>query len=305
MTSTYPAASVAMAPVETRSPSMSWGAVVAGAVAAAALTFVLMLLGSGLGLTIVSPWASESTSLATFAVSTAIWLVLVQWLSSGMGGYLAGRLRARRDGDSHDETFFRDSAHGLVTWALATLLIVMLIGGAMSGILGTGMRAASNVASGAAMGASAGAANASTARAANPASYFVDLLFREGTAAQANPAADTDGGAAAQASRILAEGALSGAVTADDKAYLSQLVASRTGLSPADATARVDSVLARVNDARMKAQETAETARKAGATFALLGTLSLVLGGFIACVAAVIGGRQRDEDGHVPQRVKR
>lgn len=302
MTSTYPAASVATAPVATRSPSMNWGAVVAGAVAAAALTFVLMLLGSGLGLTIVSPWASESTSLSTFAVSTAIWLVLVQWLSSGTGGYLAGRLRARRGGDAHDETFFRDSAHGLVTWALATLLIVMLIGGAMSGILGTGMRAASNVASGAAMGAAAGAANAPTARAANPASYFVDLLFRESTAALANSAADTDGAAAAQASRILAEGALAGAVTADDKAYLAQLVASRTGLSPADATARVDSVLARINDTRMKAQETAEQARKAGATFALLGTFSLVLGGFIACVAAVIGGRQRDDNGHLPQR---
>ncbi len=147
MTSTYPAASVATAPLATRSPSMNWGAVVAGAVAAAALTFVLMLLGSGLGLTIVSPWASESTSLSTFAVSTAIWLVLVQWLSSGTGGYLAGRLRPRRGGDAHDETFFRDSAHGLVTWALSTLLIVMLIGGAMSGVLGTGMRAASNVAS--------------------------------------------------------------------------------------------------------------------------------------------------------------
>lgn len=303
MTSTYPVASPAV-PAATRAPSVNWGAVLAGAVAATALTFVLMLLGSGLGLTIVSPWANESASLATFAVSTAIWLVIVQWLSSGTGGYLSGRLRPRRAGDTHDETFFRDSAHGLVTWALATLLVVMLIGGALSGAFGTGMRAASNVASGAALGASAGAANIPAARGANPASYFVDLLFREGTAAQTNPGAEADGGAAAQASRILAESALSGEVSADDKAYLAQLVARSTGLSQPDATARVDGVLARITDTRMKAQAAADTARKAGATLALLGTLSLVMGGFIACVAAIIGGRQRDDDGHDLQRLK-
>ena len=285
-------------PAESSSSAVNWGPIVAGAFAASTLTFTLMLLGSGLGLTMVSPWAGQSTGITTFAVSTAVWLVVVQWLSSGFGGYLTGRLRTRWVDVHADETFFRDTAHGFLAWALATLLVVVVLGSALSAAVGSGVQAASTGASGAAMGASAGAAAGTENQTRTDAtSYFVDMLFRPaGPAQTAQPGAEGDAAAAAQASRILIAGAVAGEISADDRTYLGQLVAARTGLSPADATARVDAVLARVEQAKTAAQQAADTARKAGATFALLGALSLIVGAFIASAAAALGGRQRDDD---------
>jgi hypothetical protein len=283
---------------ESSATAVSWGPIIAGAFAASTLTFILMLLGSGLGLTMVSPWSSSGASLTTFAVSGAIWLIIVQWLSSGVGGYLAGRLRTKWVGVHTDEVYFRDTAHGFLAWALATLLVVGVLGSALSSVLGSGVQAASTVASGAAMGASAGAsANAGPASADNATSYFVDSLFRPADAtklAAANP--DSDAAAVGQASRILIASAAAGEISADDKTYLSQLVAARTGLSEADAKARVDALVAKVEDAKVKAKQAADTARKGSATFALLGALSLVIGAFIASAAAALGGRQRDDE---------
>ena len=99
---------VSAVPQESSNSAISWGAVLAGAFAAAALTLILMLLGSGLGLSVVSPWSSDA-GLTTFAVSTAIWLIIVQWLSAGLGGYLAGRLRTKWVNVQTDEVFFRRS----------------------------------------------------------------------------------------------------------------------------------------------------------------------------------------------------
>ena len=148
------------------------------------------------------------------------------------------------------------------------------------------------------MGTSAAATqNANGASAANATSYLVDTLFRPTDAsklAAANP--ESDAAATAQASRILVASAGTGEVSAEDKAYLSQLVVARTGLSEADAKARVDAVIAKIDDAKVKAQQAADTARKASATFALLGALSLVIGAFIASAAAALGGRQRDDE---------
>jgi hypothetical protein len=151
--------------------------------------------------------------------------------------------------------------------------------------------------SGAALGASAGAAsNATSDSATDATSYFVDALFRPADPAHlAAPGAEGDA-AAQQASRILIASAASGEVSAEDKTYLGQLVAARTGLSEADAAARVDAVLARVEQAKVATQEAADTARRAGATFALVGALSLVIGAFIASATAALGGSQRDED---------
>ena len=268
MASTILATDVA-APVESSSSAVSWGPIIAGAFAASTLTFILMLLGSGLGLTMVSPWSTAGASVTTFAVSTAIWLVIVQWLSSGVGGYLTGRLRTKWVGVHTDETFFRDTAHGFMAWALATLLVVFVLGSALSAAIGTGVQAASTVASGAAMGASAGGAANAANSGSDAGSYFVDSLFRPSDPSRlAASGAEGDAAAAAQASRILIASAASGEVSAEDKTYLGQLVAARTGLSQADATARVDAVLAQVDAAKVKAQKAADTARKAGATFA-------------------------------------
>jgi hypothetical protein len=298
MASTILATDVA-APVESSSSAVNWGPIIAGAFAASTLTFILMLLGSGLGLTMVSPWSNESASVTTFAVSTAIWLVIVQWLSSGLGGYLTGRLRTKWVGIHSDETFFRDTAHGFMAWALATLLVVFVLGSTLSAAIGTGVQAASTVASGVVMGASAGAtANAGSDGGSDATSYFVDALFRPTDPSRlAAPGAEGDAtAAAAQTSRILITRAAAGEVSADDKTYLGQLVAARTGLSQADATARVDAVLAQVEAAKVQAQEAADTARKAGATFALVGALSLIIGAFIASAAAALGGKQRDDE---------
>lgn len=276
--------------------AVSWSAIIAGAVAAAILSLVLMLVGSGLGLTMVSPWMNASASATTLATSTAIWLTVVQWLSSGVGGYMTGRLRTTWSDVPSDESFFRDTAHGLLAWAVATMLVAVLLGSALSSVIGAGVRAGTTVATGAVAGASAGMAGstsgANTDSAGNATGYFVDMLFRPTDPSRlAQPGAEGDAAAAAQASRLL----VAGQMTPEDKAYLGRLVAARTGLTEADANARVDTVLTQVERAKTKTQEVADAARKAGATIALLGALSLLIGAFIAAVAAALGGRQRDD----------
>ncbi|MBZ9842814.1 hypothetical protein [Mesorhizobium sp. CA5] len=286
------------AAIETSSSAVNWGPIVAGAFAAATLTLVLMLVGSGLGLTMMSPWGGAS--LTTFAVSTAVWLVIVQWLSSALGGYVAGRLRTKWVNVHTDEVYFRDTAHGFLAWALATLLVATVLGTAISGIVGTGAQATTGLLSGVAAGAASQASSAQSPSANDLAGYFVDALFRPAdNAAAATPPAGTpqnNADAAGQATRILAISAANGEMSANDKAYLARLVASRTGLPQADAQKRVDDVLASVEDAKNKAKAAADKARKASATTALVGALSLVIGAFIAAVAGVLGGRQRDED---------
>ena len=234
-----------------------------------------MLLGSGLGLSMVSPWSGSGASVTTFAVSTAIWLIIVQWLSSGVGGYLAGRLRTKWVGIHTDEVYFRDTAHGFLAWALATLLVVGVLGSALSAAVGIGVQAVSTVASGAALGASAGAS-------AMPAAHrptmrrpiwWIRCFVRPMPRKLATATPDSDAAAVGQASRILIASAAAGEISADDKTYLSQLVAARTGLSEADAKARVDALVAKVEDTKVKAKQAADTARKGSATFALLGAL--------------------------------
>ena len=120
------------APSNSSSTAVSWGPIIAGAFAASTLTFILMLLGSGLGLRWCRHGRVSGASITTFAVSTAIWLIVVQWLSSGVGGYLTGRLRTKWVGVHTDEVYFRDTAHGFLAWALATLLVVGVLGSALS-----------------------------------------------------------------------------------------------------------------------------------------------------------------------------
>jgi hypothetical protein len=101
--------------------AVSWSAIFAGAFAAAAAALVLAAVGSGFGLASVSAWPNSGVSATTFTVMTAIWLVVVQWLASGLGGYVAGRLRTKWANTHTHEVFFRDTAHGFITWAVATI----------------------------------------------------------------------------------------------------------------------------------------------------------------------------------------
>jgi hypothetical protein len=286
-------------PEESSATAVSWGPIIAGAVAAAAATLLLMLLGSGLGLTMVSPWSGESASLTTVAVSTAVWLVVVQWISACLAGYMAGRLRTKWVGVHTDEVFFRDTAHGFLAWALATLLVAGFMGSALTAITGAGAAAVTSVASSAVQGAATGtAANAAAPDATDMTSYFVDALFRPASAAAPDGANVPEAAATAdaQASRILVAGAASGEMSAEDRTYLEQVVAARTGLPAAEAKARVDQVMQRVDAAKAQAKEAADTARKASATLALAGALSLVIGAFIAAASAALGGRLRDDE---------
>src|ERR1700730_4835360 len=98
--------------VESPISAVSWPAIIAGAVVAAAASLVLVVLGSGLGLASVSPWRNVGASATTFTIMTAIWLIVVQWAASGLGGYLTGRLRTKWVGTHTNEVFFADTAHG-------------------------------------------------------------------------------------------------------------------------------------------------------------------------------------------------
>jgi hypothetical protein len=102
--------------------AVSWGAIVAGAVAAAALSLILFILGIGLGLTSVSPWSREGISGQAFGVSAILWITFTSLVASALGGYLTGRLRTRWLSVHTDEVYFRDTAHGFLAWGLATLM---------------------------------------------------------------------------------------------------------------------------------------------------------------------------------------
>lgn len=273
------------AAVDKGKSAVSWPAIFAGTAAAVAATLILVALGSGLGFVSVSPWASSGTSATTFGAVAAIWLIVVQWISSGLGGYLTGRLRTRWVGTHTHEVFFRDTAHGFVTWAVASLILALVLASAASAILGAGVHAGAKVASGAAQGAASSVQSGTTLGA-----YDVDTLFRSAHP-DANPAA-TDGHA--EATRILTKGLVAGDVPALDRTYLAIQIAARAGISQDDAQKRVEDVLAQVKAADVKAREAADAARKAAATAATLTALSMLIGAFIACTAAALGGRERD-----------
>lgn len=277
-------------PIESSKPAIVWGPVIGGALAATGVALILLLLGSGVGLTMVSPWSGQSNSAATVGITAAIWLVVVQWLSSAIGGYLTGRLRTKWVEVHSDEVFFRDTAHGFLSWALATVFVAGFLASSLTSLASASANTAGQVAQNAV---SAATSAASTSNADSTA-YFTDALLRP--AKTADRAQSDDRAAAAEISRILLQGAASGQIPDGDKSYIATIISARTGLAETDARNRVDMVLKQIDDAKTAAKEAADKARKAGATTALLGSLSLLVGAFIASAAAALGGRQRDEE---------
>jgi hypothetical protein len=253
----------------------SWPAIIAGAFVAAAVSLVLLALGSGLGFAAISPWPGHGVAATTFAVTTAIWLIVMQWVSSGVGGYITGRLRTRWIGTHTHEVFFRDTAHGLVTWAVATVLVAAVAAASVSAVAEGGAHAVGAAAQGSANGA-----------------YGVDKLFRAGPAALGGQGL---GDARSEAAHIVANSWPTGTVSDADISYLVELVALRTGSSRADAQKRVDEFVATMQDAVIKAKADADAARKAAAEAAIYTALSMLVGAFIASAAAALGGRLRDE----------
>lgn len=284
--------------------AVSWAAVIAGAVGAAAISLILILLGTGIGLSVISPWSNDGASAETIGWSTIIWITIVQALASVLGGYLAGRLRTRWITVHSNEVFFRDTAHGFLAWAVATLLMATLLSSAVATSISAGLKAGgATVAAAAPMAAAAVPEKISS----QPLEYFSDLLMREsqpvattgGTpataAADANAAPPVD---AAEIARIFTQAMAAGEMDPNDTQYLSQMVAARTGLSPADAEARVTQTFTQfkssIDDAAAKAKTAADEARKASAYTALWLVVSLLIGAFLASLAATFGGRLRD-----------
>jgi hypothetical protein len=313
--------------VESRFSGVSWGAIVAGGVASAAMALILMTLGAGLGLISVSPWPDEGASAETVGIGVIVWSIVIEVAAFGLGGYLAGRLRTKWASIRGDEVYFRDTAHGFVTWALGTLVSIALVTAAAS----HAARTTAEVGAAAVGGAGAAAAATGPAmagggdrmpgpmggpRRGNPMDYYVDLLFRPAGAAPAAgttmgttaaPTTMPSGNAAsdlsadrAQILHIAAASFKDGTFTLapEDKTYIAQLVAQRTGLSQQDAEKRVDDTVAKakaaIDEATTKAKEAADTARKAAAGLALWSFIAMLIGAFVASYAATIGGRHRD-----------
>jgi hypothetical protein len=273
-------------------PAVSWAAIIGGAFTAVAITLILLELGAGLGLAAISPWPNVGPSSATFSIVTGIWLIVVQWIAAGFGGYIAGRLRTKWVGVHSDEIFFRDTVHGFLSWAVATLVgVVFALFAVFASVSGT-VGAVTTVATGAAQT----LGQAAVQRADNSSggsAYFTDMLFRS----DAKPGADdaTRRDVRAEAGRILTTDLATGDVTSTDRSYLAGLVATQTGLSQQDAEKRIDDVVAQMKAVKAKALAAADAARKAAASTAIIMALSLLIGAFIASTAGAIGGHRRDE----------
>jgi hypothetical protein len=243
-----------------------WGPVIAGAVVAAAAFFTLMTFASALGLAIASPSPTWRDGSVALALLSGLWVLLVALGCFGLGGYIAGRVRSSW-ATSVDEVEFRDGTHGLLVWALAVLLGAVLAWATATTFASVG----------------AGTSGLRPAQ-GEPAvlTYELDRLFRS----ERRP--DTvDPEARAEAGRILMRGLGRSGLTAEDRTYLTRLVAARTGLSPGDADRRISQVL---EDGR-------RAARRARAMAVIVGFMtaaSLAAGAAAAWFAAGIGGRHRD-----------
>jgi hypothetical protein len=286
---------------------VSWPAIAAGAVASAALALLLIAFGAGLGLSAISPWSDSGVSSTTFSVGTGIYLIIVAVMSSAIGGYLSGRLRTKWVGIHSNEVFFRDSAHGFLAWAFATLISATALASTTA-----------YLANGAVAGIAGGSAQA--VRSINPSQIYVDKLFRPAPAAAtaqtpaAAPAAtnndqatapapaETPNPQPAEASGNQPNSAQARAeilrlwtadfrngddLGADDRAYVAQVVAAQTGMNEADSQKRVDQVVT-------EAKAAADKARRGAAHLSFWLTAALLFGAFAASLAAVEGGALRD-----------
>jgi hypothetical protein len=310
-------------PARSVESAVSWGAIVAGAAAAASLSLILLILGVGLGLSSVSPWAHDGASATSLGVSTIVWLTLTQLLASAMGGYLAGRLRTKWTEFHTDDGYFRDTAHGFLAWAVASLATAALLTSVIGSILSGGAQAGASIVgsvadtAGAALGGVASASRMAPGNEGAPMGYFIDSLFRRNpvevaaattattaaTGFAASPAGmdpndRAPGREAAEVTRIVMNVGRFEPLPAEDMRYVAQIVAQRTGLSQQDAERRVVDVFAKAHaklrDTELAVRETADTARTASAYSALWLFVSLLVGAFVASLAATFGGQRRD-----------
>jgi hypothetical protein len=245
----------------------NWGAVVAGAIAAIAVTFFLITLGSGVGLAL-GPATPSSKGAFAFLTLGAIYFLAAQAFGFTVGGYLVGRLIGPEIETSKEEEF-RAAAHGMVMWAIVVVGSLLLLG--LTSTAGTSAISSPRIAAQAPAGVSG---------------YWLDVLFRP---AVNGPQVAAD---KAEAGRILAMDMLKARGSNDsDSTRIARLVSQDTGLSMAAAMTRTADVQARM---AQDARSTAEVARKAAATIGLWTALALLFGAIVA-VASAISARWMDD----------
>lgn len=284
---------------------IDWAAILAGAVFALAVAFLLISFGAGLGLSLASPYRGEGISAAWFVIAAGIWLAWVLVSGFGAGGYLAGRMRRRAGDATPGEVEARDGAHGLMVWATGALVGMVLANMGIGGLVVAGVAATGTT------------GEISTEAAASD--YFANLMLRGPTSEPApqaeaattatpedtaTPAPEGPSTAAAaaidpdiqrQVAAILGRSAAEAEMQERDSRYLAQVVAANTGLDPAAARTRVDQVNAEIAEARATALATVERARVAGVVFGFIAAATLLAGAVAAFLAAAVGGRHRDE----------
>jgi len=264
---TEPTATVA---VEGAIPFLQWSAIIAGALVGAALSLVLIAFGSAVGLAVLSSsptWRDVSPALT---VASGIYLLLTALASFGLGGYVAGRLRERWHPSAPSTVVeFRDGTHGVLAWAIAAVLSGLVIAASVAEVVSKAVEPATS----------------STATTGEPLiAYELDHLFR----AERRPPETDLTYSRAEAGRILLAATGRQGITADDRAYLVRLVASKTGISPADAEHRVDTAITGATTALQKA-------RRSAVILGFSTAASLLLGAAAAWFAACAGGRHRDD----------
>ena len=287
--------------------AVSWAAILVGAITAAALSLILFMLGTGLGLASISPWAHAGiASASSFGVATIIWIAVTQILASGMGGYLAGRLRTKWIEVHVDEVYFRDTAHGFLAWAVATLATAILLTSVIGGIVTRFNH--TDVSLAGSMGSTAMASGVATTIMQSSShsyvegfevsliDYFIDLLYRQNAGnVSGGKTISTDSlqnsESSAEITRILFYSIDSKALPPADAKYAGQLVAERTGLNQQEAEKRVNDVFVNIQAEINKATD---KLRKASIYGTLWLFVALLMGAFSASLAATWGGRSRD-----------
>jgi hypothetical protein len=247
---------------------VEWGPVVAGAIAAAALALVLHAFAVAIGLSVSSTAPTWRDASFALVLLSGLYLVLAALGSYGLGGYLAGLMRARLT--SREGADLRDGLHGLLVWAFATLLTAVI-----------GLATAQSLTRLAAPSGSQ-AGSSTSVGGENLIAYDLDRLFR------AERRANTDlDYPRAEAARILLTTSSHRGMQPEDRAYLVRLTAAYTGLAQPDAERRVDEVTAR-------AKENISRARRTAVILAFMTGAAAMLGAAASWFAACAGGRVRD-----------
>jgi hypothetical protein len=221
----------------------------------------------------VSPWGNSGISTTTFEIGTGLYFIVMAMISSALGGYLAGRLRTKWTGVHTEEVYFRDTAHGFLAWALASVLGAILLASPATSLLG-----------GAASGTTR--AVATSTQSSGPMDGYVDTLLRSDTPAAQNSTNPAD--SHSELVRLLTTSFHNGSdLNPADRSYVAKMVSARTGLSQADADKRVTDVTNQI-------KSDLDRARKNAMQLAIWLTLSLFIGAFSASLAATEGGGLRD-----------